>query len=72
MWGVLLTEYSKFKSEKNKNENKEQLTIFPRHMRIFRIWKVEEKGRKVAPTNLTLISSMGDAQTDKPILIISF
>ena len=52
----------KFKSEKNKN--KEQLTIFPRRMRIFSIWKVKKRGRKVAPTKFPLISST-DGRTDR-------
>ena len=49
----------KFKSEKNKNE--EKLTIFPRHMRI---WMVKKKGRKIAPTKFPLISST-NGRTDR-------
>ena len=65
---VALTEYPKAKNSKVKkkkkkkiNKNKEKLTIFPRHMRI---WMVKKKGRKVAPTKFPLISST-NGRTDR-------
>ena len=52
------------KEKKRKKKNKEKLTIFPRHMRIFSIWKVKKKGRKIAHTKFQLISST-DGRTDR-------